>query len=37
MKFFPKHWKFGPYPPHPTKNYTCGVTNAPKMCSGIVT
>ena len=24
----------GPYPPHPTSTYTCGVIIAPRVCGG---
>jgi len=24
----------GPYPPHPTSTYTCGVTITPSVCGG---
>ena len=34
MKFPLENLNLGPYPPHPTSTYICGVTIAPMMCSG---
>ena len=31
VKLPPKDLNLGPYPPHPTNIYTCGVTIAPRV------
>ena len=35
VKLPPGDLNLGPYPPHPTSTYTCGVTIAPRVCGGV--
>ena len=35
VKFSPRDLNPGPYPPHPTNTYTCGVTIVPRVCNGV--
>ena len=34
VKLPPGDLNSNPYPPHPTKSYTCRVTIAPRVCGG---
>ena len=34
VKLSSKYLNSGPYPPHPTSTYTCGVAIAPRVCDG---
>ena len=34
VKLPPRDLNLGPYPPHPTSMYTCGVTTTPRVCDG---
>ena len=36
VKLPPGDLNLGPYPPHPTSTYTCGVTTAPRVRSGYI-
>ena len=36
MKLPPRHFNPGPYPPHLTNTFTCGVIIAPRMCDEII-
>jgi len=36
IKLPPEDLNSDPYPPHPTNIYICGVTTAPRVCSGKV-
>ena len=36
VKLPPGDMNLGPYPPHLTNTYTCGVTIAPRLCGGFL-
>ena len=37
LKLLNKELNYGPYPPHPTSIYTCGVTTTPMVRGGTTT